>query len=286
MTPSPDLRDRLRHVGTLPDEDLDVGEAALLAAAASRPGLSLEPYLRHLDGLAAEVAAHAHRRAGEAGLGLRAEALRQILGRRYGYLGDEDAPDDPYAWDLPGVIDRRRGLPAALGILYLSVAWRLGWSLQGLDFPVRLLVRLEYGGRRVILDPADGGRERTVQDLRDFYKAAAGNEAELRPQDWRPLASREVLLRLQNRLRADLIRAGRFREALAAVEAMQRIVPDATPLWREAGYLHARLDNLPAAVAALDDYLARCGQDAGRDQAATLLRDLRLKLIGREGTKP
>lgn len=280
MSLAPDLRERLKKVGTQPDGDLDAAEAALLLAAASRPGLMLEPYLRHLDRLAGDVDAHAHRRAGEAGIALRAEALRQVLGRRYGYIGDEEEGTDPADHDLAMTIDRRRGLPSGLSILYRAVARRLGWNLEALDFPVRVVVRLEHAGRRVILDPADGGRERAVPDLRDLYKAFAGNQAEFKPGDWQILSDRGLLLRLQNRIRADLIRAGRYREALAAVEAASLALPDQCELVRETGYLHARLDNLGAAIAALEDYLRRCGQDAGRHQVAVLLQDLRRKLMG------
>jgi regulator of sirC expression with transglutaminase-like and TPR domain len=276
----PDLRERLKAIGTQPDGDLDAAEAALLLAAAARPGLDVEPYRRHLDRLAADVDAHAHRRAGEAGIALRAEALRQVLGRRYGYVADEEEGTDPADHDLAMTIDRRRGLSSGLAILYRAVARRLDWNLEAIDFPVRVLVRLDHGGRRVILDPADGGRERAVPDLRGLYKAVAGNQAEFKPADWKPLGDRDLLLRLQNHIRADLIRAGRHREALAAVEAAALVLPGRCELTREAGYLHARLDNLGAAIAALEDYLRRCSQDEGRHQVAVVLQDLRRKFMG------
>ncbi len=278
VKPPPDIRARLVRVGALDDGRIDPVETALVLASVERPGVSMEPYRRHLERLAAEAAAYADGADGPGGLGLRVETLAQVIARRYGYGGAEDAYDDPDSANLMRVIDRRRGLPVALGIIYIHVARALGWPICGIDFPARFLVRLEDDGNRVILDPFDGGRLLSAKDMRDLYKAVAGNHAELTPAHYRALEIRDVLVRLQNNIKVRLLRAENLEEAVETVETMLLFAPGRAALWREAGLLHARLDNVPAAVAALEEYLRHSTGDPARYRTSVLLQELRGRL--------
>ena len=278
VKPPPDIRARLVRIGALADGRIDPAETALVLASVERPGVSMAPYRRHLERLAAEAAAYADSADGPGGLGLRVETLAQVIARRYGYGGAEDAYDDPDSANLMRVIDRRRGLPVALGIIYIHVAQALGWPICGIDFPARFLVRLEDDGNRVILDPFDGGRLLSAKDMRDLYKAVAGNHAELTPAHYRALEIRDVLVRLQNNIKVRLLRAGNLEEAVETVETMLLFAPERAALWREAGLLHARLDNVPAAVAALEEYLRHGSGDPARYRTSVLLQELRGRL--------
>ena len=48
------------------------------------------------------------------------EALAEVIARSYGYRGDSETYDDLQNADLVRVIERRKGLPVALSILYLA----------------------------------------------------------------------------------------------------------------------------------------------------------------------
>ncbi len=278
VKPPPDIRARLVRVGALAEGRIDPAETALVLASVERPGVSMEPYRRHLERLAVEAAAFADSADGPGGLGLRVETLARVIARRYGYGGAEDAYDDPDSTNLMRVIDRRRGLPVALGIIYIHVARALGWPICGIDFPARFLVRLEDDGNRVILDPFDGGRLLSAKDMRDLYKAVAGNHAELTPAHYRALENRDVLVRLQNNIKVRLLRAENLEEAVETVETMLLFAPGRAALWREAGLLHARLDNVPAAVAALEEYLRHSTGDPARYRTSVFLQELRGRL--------
>lgn len=269
------LRRELAQAGARPDEDVDPIETALLLATATRPGIGLDPYRRHLAKLGEEAARHAGR---APSLDMQIESLREVVAKRYGYVGTEDAFDDLEAANLTRVVDRRNGLPVALGIIYLGVGRALGWALVGIDFPGRFLLRVEHGGRRVLLDPFDALRIVTPADARAVLKAVAGNEVELSPSHFSAMSMRAVLLRLQNNVKTRLIAAEQFAEALFHVELMLLIAPEAGPLWHEAGVLNARLDNVKAAVAALEESLRREAGDRGRYRTSLLLKELRARL--------
>jgi regulator of sirC expression with transglutaminase-like and TPR domain len=195
-----------------------------------------------------------------------------------GYAGDTLTYEDPQNANLMRVIDRRKGLPVALGILYLHAARAQGWDAAGLSFPGHFLVRLERGPVRVIVDPFNGGREMAAEDMRGVLKTVAGAEAELRPEHYAPAGSRDVLVRLLSNIK---LRAAQTDDAARALEIIDRILliaPGQTALLREAGLFHARLGNLKSAQEALAAFIGRSGDAAMRAEAEKLLQQLRTRL--------
>ncbi len=278
MKPGPRVRAALSRIGTLADEDVDLVETALLLASVDRPRVRREAYRRHAQRLATAVAAYVGADSAGADVGLRGEALAQVLSRRFGYGGDTDEDDDPEDANLTWIIDRRRGVAAGLGILYLHTARACGWTADGIDFPARFLVRLEEGGRRVLLDPVDRGRRLAPEDLRALLKAAAGNHAELRRDHYRSLDNRGVLLRLQNGVKTRLLRQQRLDDALQAIRTMLLFAPDVPALWRESGLLSSKLGDVKGAVAALEEYMRRTSGEAARSRTSVLLQELHGRL--------
>jgi regulator of sirC expression with transglutaminase-like and TPR domain len=207
-----------------------------------------------------------------------AAALSRVILGRYRYEGDTATYEDLQNADLMRVIDRRKGLPVALGILYIHAGRAQGWDIAGLAFPGHFLVRLAAGGARVILDPFHGGKLREAATLRDLLKAVAGNEAELSPAHSAAVSDREVLLRLQNNVKLRLIESGQLEQALAVIEGMTLLAPAQASLWREAGVLHVERGNLRAAIGAFERFLSLAGEDAERHQAAAFLQKLKARL--------
>ena len=97
-------------------------------------------------------------------------------------------------------------------------------------------------------------------------------------QRYLPVSDRDVLLRLQNNLKARLLQAQRHERAVGVVETMLMLAPDLAELWREAGILHARLGSMGAAAAALEQFVLRAPDGMARHQAAAMLQQLRSKL--------
>jgi regulator of sirC expression with transglutaminase-like and TPR domain len=265
----------LRELAALGTTILPIGEAALAFASFDRPRVGLARYRRHLAALAQQVGEHA---AGAGDLAARARALNEIILVKHRYSGDELTYDDLQNANLMRVVDRRKGLPVALGILYLHAARAQGWDAVGLGFPGHFLIRLADGAERLILDPFHGGRVCDAAGLRELLKAMAGQEIELTPEHYAPVADRDVLLRLQNNVKSRLLQAGSHERAVKTVETMLLLAPDLAELWQEAGLLHARLGNLGAAMRALQEFIARAPDGAARHQAAAFLQQLKTKL--------
>ena len=265
----------LRELGALGERILPIAEAALALASFERPRAGPTRYREHLRLLARDVGDHP----GAAGdIAERARALNEIVLLKYGYSGDELTYDDLQNANLMRVVDRRKGLPVALGILYMHAGRAQGWETVGLAFPGHFLVRLSDGPERLILDPFHGGRICTAAELRELLKATAGADRELQTEHYTPVSDRDVLLRLQNNIKARLVQSERYERAVIVIETMLMLAPDLAELWREAGLIHARLGNMRSAAAALEQVVLRAPDDLARHQAAALLQQLRSKL--------
>ncbi len=263
----------LGALATRPDEAIDVAEAALALSVLGVHAIDPAPYRRHLAEIATAVAD-----ASAATVSGSVEALNDVIVGAFGYHGDTLTYDDLDNADLARVIDRRKGLPVALGILYLHAARAQGWGGAGLGFPGHFLIRIERGGQAAVVDPFHDGRVLDAAGLRELLKATFGLDAELEPAHWHPVANRDVLIRLQNNIKARCVQGGDIARALQAVEAMLLFAPDLPHLWREAGEYNARLGNLGAASRALETYVAGSAAGPARDEATQLLSRIRKHL--------
>ncbi|WP_448207035.1 SirB1 family protein [Azospirillum sp. sgz302134] len=276
MTSRAEAREILRRVGQQTDDEIDLAEAALALGALELPGTPLEDYRRHIAAIVGDLADRVDPIADS--LEARISWLHEVIIERHGYSGDHDTYDDLQNANLLRVIDRRRGLPVALGILFMHAARSQDWPVMGLNFPGHFLIRMDAEGGRAIIDPFNEGQVRTAVDLRDLLKATAGSAAELEPGHYQPVSNRDVLLRLQNNIKLRHLSAHDVPKALEVLEAMRLFAPEEPSLWRETGLLEAHAGNLTAAVAALESFMALTDSDRHRHQTAALIQQLKNRL--------
>ena len=263
----------LRDVGATAPDDIDLTMAALHLARLTRPGADLEHYRRHLDAMAEAVALKDAR-----GLEAQIATLQAVIAGANEYAGDQDSYDDLQNANLIRVIDRRRGLPIALSIIYLHVARAQGWAAEGMNFPGHFVITLSAEAGRAVIDPFHNGSTLEAPDLRRLIKAGLGEKAEIAPEHYQAVDNRAILMRLQENVRLRLVRQKRFPEALDAAETMTWISPDSASAWRDMGMLHAELGNLRAAVMTLEESLSREDHASRRHMTAALIQQLRAKL--------
>ncbi|MGE0223342.1 MAG: SirB1 family protein [Acetobacteraceae bacterium] len=272
-----DPRAALDAIGMLPDTEIDIADAALQLARVDAPDADWTLARAHLSELARQAVAIAAGIPAD-DLAHRAIALSGLLGGRYGYTGDTEHYDDLVNANLIRVIERRRGLPVALGIIWLHTARAAGWPGHGVDFPAHFLVALEGRTSQVILDVFHGGAPLKNSDLRALLKRVQGEDAQLRPGILRPMSARRVLLRLQNNVMTRRLQAGNIEGALDCAEDMLRIAPDHAELWRHAALMNQRLERVGAAVRCYDRFLALVPHGDAADHARAAVADLRTRL--------
>jgi regulator of sirC expression with transglutaminase-like and TPR domain len=196
-------------------------DALALALAAELRPVDADAALARLDELAGEVREVAAATGGPLG------ALRFVLGERRGFAGATEEYDHPDHSMLDLVLERGRGLPIALSVVYVATARRAGIRLDGVGLSGHYVVgQFGAGAEPVLLDPFAGGA--TI---------VAPNPAEVRP--W---AAHETALRMLNNLVGSYTRRNDLGRAIRAAE--MRLELPVEPALREA--LAAELRGLRA----------------------------------------
>ena len=269
--PASSARQRFTEEVRRSESDLDLARAALLVAQEQYPQLPVEMYLARLDALAEEVRG----RMGEEGAPILVlQELVATLYERHGFKGNADAYYDPRNSFLNDVLDRRTGIPLTLGIVLLEVGWRLGLPLEGVTFPHHFLVRYRGEEMDLLLDPFDEGTARTEDEAQELLDRVYGGMVRVQPSFLQTATRRDMLTRLLNNLKAIHLNTGDEARALAVVERLLLLRPDASSERRTLGMLLARLGRREEAVDELRRYLAASPEGRERSRVEEIVEHL------------
>jgi len=248
-------RERFAQLVSGSEEELDLAEAALLIAQEEHPDLDVAAYLRRLDELAASVRARLPQAPEPADI---VHNLNVRLFREEGLTGNESEYYDPRNSFLNEVLDRKRGIPITLSLVYLEVGRRLGLPLVGVGFPGHFLVKYRGADGDVVLDPFAGGatltRDELEQKLRGMYGDANPFLAQI-SQLLVPASKKEILVRMLRNLKGIYLQQNDFTRALAAIDRILLVAPDLALEVRDRGAVHQRLGHLQAALQDFHRYL-------------------------------
>jgi regulator of sirC expression with transglutaminase-like and TPR domain len=270
-----ELRAVLEAIGGLPDAEIDLADAALQLARIDAPDADWQAARAHLS----EIARHAAEAAGwvpEGDLEARANALSFLLWESMGYCGDRDTYDDLANANLLRVIERRRGMPVSLGILWLHAAAAAGWPAHGIDLPGHVLVGLVNGdGAYLMLDVFNDGNPISESAVEQMLPRRRAGDVDPR---LRPMSNRDMLLRLQANIRVRRAETGDLEGALRCAETTLWAAPDSTPLWSEAADLQASLGHVVAALVSYERCLALAPTGPRATQVRARMDELRARL--------
>lgn len=274
----PAARERFTQLVSGPEEELDLAEAALLIAQEEHPELDVAAYLRQLDGLAAAVRARLPEAPEPTDI---IHSLNIQLFGEEGLAGNESEYYDPRNSFLNEVLDRKRGIPITLSVIYLEVGRRLGLPLAGVGFPGHFLVKYSGADGELVLDPFAGGvtlsREELAQKLRRMYGDANPFLAQI-PQLLAPASKKEILLRMLHNLKGIYLQQNDFTRALAAIDRILLVTPDLAMEVRDRGAVHQRLGHLQAALQDFRRYLQMVPNAEDAETVRTLISRMTAQL--------
>lgn len=245
------MEDDIVHLGLLEDDAIALDASALEIAALDHPGVSLEHYVDTLGAITerlVELGGDA-RTAGE-----RAAVLAQVIAGEFGFSGDRTTYDDPDNADLIRVMDRRRGLPVSLAILYVAAARRLSWSADALNTPGHVLVRIGSATEPVLVDPFSGGATVDAGQLASLLFRMLGPSASPSTEHLTPMSNRSVLVRLLMNQATRAETAGEGERALTLYKRMTMIAPANGHGWWERARLalmHGDVGDARASLSAM-----------------------------------
>lgn len=256
------MTDRIAYLGLLDEEAIILDAAALDIAALDHPDVDLDPYASFLANIAEQLLAIG---AAAATARSRADALSAVIGGDLGFAGDRTDYGDPANADLIRVIDRRRGLPVSLSILYVAAARRAGWEADALTTPGHVLVRVGGAEDAVLVDPFNGGSMVGARALSALTGTAPA------PEHLAPMPNRMVLVRLLMNQATRAEAGGDPQRALLLYRRMTVIAPGHGRGWWERARLELVEGRLAEARASLGAMLEITRDPALRSQVSAAL---------------
>lgn len=262
-------RQTYEQLVTLPDLAIPLAEAALLVACEEYPQLSLKPYLDFLDQAADRARSLIP---GEGTPETTIEALNEVLFGEYKFSGNSSDYYDARNSFLNAVIDRRTGIPIALSAVYIAVAARLDFAIEGVGVPGHFVVRHSAPDEDIFLDPFNAGSRLTRDDLLALAEQAGSTDAGA--ANWlRRATNRQILTRMLNNLRMIYLKGHAFDKALSMMDLMLITEPALTELYYQRGMLRLQLRQYEGAARDLRRYLdSQSGEEtrAARESAERL----------------
>lgn len=252
--------------------DLDLGRAALLVAKEEYPQLPVDRYTTRLDLLAEEVRDHL---AGEAAPPVVLRELVEVLYTRHGFRGNRDDYYDHRNSFLNEVLDRKLGIPITLGVVILEVGRRLDLPLEGINFPGHFLVRAPGEAVNVLVDPFEGGRILFEDQAQELLDRVYGGMVRMQPGFLDPAGTRTILARLLRNLKGIYMNEDDSDRAVAVLERLLLLEPDAPMELRDLGTALARAGRSAEAMEPLARYLEVASDTGDARRIASLLERLR-----------
>jgi len=246
------MEDSILHIGLLEDEAIEIDIAALELAALDHPAIDLEPYVDILTAMTERLADEAQQAESSEE---QAQLLAAVIAGHYGFVGDRATYDDPANADLIRVIDRRRGLPVSLAILYVAAARRMGWHADVLNTPGHVLARIGPDTSPVLIDCFGRGEIVGPVELGAMLQNILGANAVPAPEHLTPMANRAVLVRLLMNQAVRAETSGDAARALAIYERMTIISPALPHGWWERARLELAAGDRPGARRSLSAML-------------------------------
>jgi regulator of sirC expression with transglutaminase-like and TPR domain len=244
-----------------PGDALDLARAALVVASIDHEPVDELTAVTELEALAAGARL---RLQGVTEPYERASALMHFLFRERGFRGNQEHYYDARNSCLDHVLARRLGIPITLSVVAIEVAARLAIRLEGVAFPGHFLVRavVEGGTASAFFDPFHGGASVDHDELLWRLKVLAEQAGrpvpafERIPAEFLADASHPAILaRMLRNLHRIYAQRDDHARALAAVDLLLVLTPNAPEEVRARGTLYEQLDCPAAAAADFRHYL-------------------------------
>lgn len=236
-----------------PEEQIDLGRAALLIAKIEYPSLQIDTYLERLDQYAQAIDKKLVSRDADEIV----DRINELLYDELSYRGNAENYYDPKNSFLNEVMERCTGIPITLSVIYIEVARRLGVPIEGVGMPGHFLVRCPALGDNGLIDPFHRGRRVSQAECEQLVASVYGQNAQLLPEHLRAVTKREILTRMLINLKNIYMSGGDAARALSMVDRILLLNPTSLNDLRDRGIIYFLLGRFSPALNDLERYLER-----------------------------
>ena len=242
------------------DQEIDLGRAALLIAAAEYPDLDVDRELAALDSLSAAAAL----RVGPDRDPLYCvNSLNEYLFDELGFAGNNDDYYDPRNSYLNEVLSRRLGIPIMLSLLCIEVGKRLDIPLVGVGMPGHFLVR-HRDEENIFVDPFHRGILLSEDDCAERLREITQGNFTWDRRYLTPVSNRDYVARILRNLKIIHLQNNDHQRALAMIDRLIALDPEDPAERRDRGLVRYQTGDYPGALEDLRYY-----QEKGPPEAQT-----------------
>ncbi len=234
------------------DEELDLSRAALIIASAHYPSFVMDAYVKQL----AQMERALRPRLRSANTPEQQVAMINAhLFDELGFKGDTEDYFDPRNSFLNEVLDRKRGIPITLSLIYLDVAQRLFLPIFPVGMPYHFFMRYETPQQQFYIDPFYGGAILTEAECFERISEIAGETILYDPAYVQVTPKRIFLYRLLNNLKRYYLENDKRPQAEKVLKQLLIILPESVPNLRELGKINLKEQRYPEALDWFQRYL-------------------------------
>ncbi|HJP28916.1 MAG TPA: tetratricopeptide repeat protein, partial [Dehalococcoidia bacterium] len=176
-------------------------------------------------------------------------------------------------------IDRLKGNPVALSILYIEVARVAGVAVDGISLRKHFVVAIGSDEERIYIDPFHRGgllsRKECITNILGKDRVKNGDIDDLECKFLTPASKRVMLRRLLSNLKVAHEKHKQYELALSASERIQLLDPSNLRNLSELAHLQTKIGNFGDAVDSLTQFLERAPAGSNTEQAESALRKLK-----------
>jgi regulator of sirC expression with transglutaminase-like and TPR domain len=264
-------RNAFANLADSPRGPNDLVRGALLIARLGYPDLDESLYRQYLKNISDRIRP---RMADAAGMGAKIGILNHLLFDEEGFRGNGDQYFDPDNSFLNRVIDRRRGIPVTLAVIYMGVGRAVGLDIVGIALPGHFLTAVPDVSGRIFIDPFNRGEILSTEECRQRMGRWAQQPGQVDPRQIPPAGRREILARILRNLKTIYIHTQREMNVLEVLHWILAIQPDAAIEWRERGMRYEAMGNARQAVEDFKRYLEIDPETEDREWIERRIREL------------
>jgi len=253
------------------ESDVALDAAALEIAAIERPGLEPALYLRILDEFARELG----NRLGDGARGARfVRTANEYIFGELGFCGNEADYYNPSNSCLDAVLDRRRGIPITLSVIYIEVARRLKRPVFGVGLPGHFVVQYNDGEYFTYIDPFHAGKLLSEDDCRRLAREIAGVDIAASPSALAPVSTRYILVRMLNNLRSAYFRSKQNAKAATVMDLLVDAFPENAEYYKARAVARLHLRQFSPARGDFEKYLKLAPEAEDRAEITAQLEEI------------
>ena len=235
----------------LPDNQIDLGHAALIIATHKYPDLNIQRELGLLDSLAsvAETRIPEHSDSLQ-----KINAISTYLFEEIEFRGNDQDYYNPKNSYLNEVLTTRLGIPITLSLLFMEVSKRLSVDLVSIGMPGHLVIQ-HPDIRDVFIDPFHGGILLSQSECLERVNSITHGKLPWNDSYLTPLSNHEFLARMLRNLKSIYLRESSYGEAQIIMNLLLEVNPEAVTERRDRGIVNFQLGNYRDSLDDLEIYL-------------------------------